>query len=319
MRLGATLSKSPSQRLAATVQAAWPRVKAREPPHTEVRGVTKHVVASPLGNHRGIVTVGDFPAGSTDGIRLPRRELRGSCIDLCCQASLQEGLAVQALQDTRAPLSEATLAWTGGLLGYNPAHVYPRPGELHCQASGTPRRPTDYELSLGKIMDTLQNDYPAFFERLPNFEIYDDSIVLELGRPFHAVSALHGKRKYRGAIAALQRLGITAVRGGMVRCRIADGTQYGHAVKVAWECSGTMVGFCPVHISAISLYSVTPQVPSLDGKPELECSPALSHRVHRHAIEFVEIQPPSLRSLLLRSWWQRQTQVEPVFAMGQRL
>jgi len=221
---------------------------------------------------------------------------------------------------TWVPLSDVPLAWIGGLLGCYDSQLYSQPHELPCQAGKEPRRPTDYELSLGKIVDTLQSDYPAFFERFPNFEIYDESVVLELGQPFHNVSALHGKRHYRRAIAALQRLGASTVCDGAVRCSVEDGTRYGHAVRVAWECRGhMMLSICPIYISAISLYSVTPQVASLTGEPMLEHGPALSHRVHRHTIEFVEIQPPSLRSLLLRLWWQQQTQIQPVLAMEQQL
>lgn len=220
---------------------------------------------------------------------------------------------------TWTPLTETPLAWIGGLLGCHNVHLLSPVDESPCQGGGPQRRPTDYELSIGKIADTLQSDYAAFFERVPNFEIYDDSITLELGQPFHGVSALHGKRAYRGAIVALQRLGST-LHDGAVRCKIADGAPYGHAVKVAWECRGNLLSpLCPIYISAISLYSVTPQVPSLSRVPELDRGLALSHRVHRHSIEFVEIQPPSVRSLLLRLWWQRQTQIEPVLAMEQWL
>jgi len=211
-------------------------------------------------------------------------------------------------------------AFGGRLLDRHVGHLQCHANAFPCQASGAPRRPTDYELSLGKIVDTLKGDYPAFFERLPNFEIYDDGVVFELGQPFHSVSALRGKRVYRRALGALQRLGSTTLRNGAVRCRIADGSQYGHALRVSWECQGNIVwSDCPIFVSAISLYSVTPQVPSLGGSPVLECSTALSHRIHRHTIEFVEIQPPSLRSLLLRMWWQPHSRVEPVLAMDQWL
>jgi len=170
------------------------------------------------------------------------------------------------------------------------------------------RRPTEYELSLGKIVDTLKNDYPAFFEREPNFDIYDDHLVFELGRPFHGVSALHGKQSYRRALLALQRLGRGALSDGTVACQVHDGTPYGHALKVAWQCNGSMLGKRCVHISAISLYSVNHQA-------EKETDVSLAHRVHKHSIEFLEIHPPSLRSLLLGQWWRPQSRLEPVLAL----
>jgi len=195
------------------------------------------------------------------------------------------------------------LAWLGGLLGRHE-------GALQCHGHGPPRRPTDYELSLGKIVDTLRSDYPAFFERPPDFSIYDEHVVFELGRPFSGVSALRGKRQYRRALSALQHLGSSAVRDGMVACHVADGTPYGHALRVPWTCRGTMAWpHCPIHISAVSLYSLAPQGPGTVG------GLGLSHRIHRHAIEFVEIQPPSLRSLLLRLWWHPQSQIQPVMAL----
>lgn len=308
-KLGAMLCKRPLPQLAAASDTTWARAKARVFQPMTVDGIASHTMAS-SGARRRIVTLGDMLAETQHNIPLPYYELQGSSLDPWCQALPADGSAGAIV-----PLTELPLAWIGGLLGCHPAHLYSTADEAHGQANGAPRRPTDYELSLGKIVDVLQSDYPAFFERLPNFDIYDDNIVLELGRPFHGVEALHGKRKYRGAIAALQRLGSTTLRDGLVRCRIADGGHYGHAVKVAWECHGTCLWSCPVYISAISLYSLTPQVPSLSGEPELKRSPALSHRIHRHTIEFVEIQPPSLRSLLLRLWWERHAQVEPVLAM----
>lgn len=202
-------------------------------------------------------------------------------------------------------------AWIVGFLHHHD-------GRSQCQANYStvkgdmPRRPSDYELSLGKITDCLRSDYPAFFERTPNFEIYDERVVFELGWPFHGVSALHGKRSYCRALSALHHLGCSTVRNGTVRCHIADGSSYGHALRVPWTCCGNVVwSQCPVHISAVSLYSIAAQV------PELDSSTQLSHRISRHCVEFVEIHPPSLRSLLLRSWWQRQSGVEPVLALKQ--
>lgn len=170
---------------------------------------------------------------------------------------------------------------------------------------GEPKGATDYELSLGKIVDTLRRDYPDFFERGPDFGIYDDSVVFELGQPFHSVGALRGKRAYSRAIAGLQALARGTVKDGTVNCTICDGAPFGHALKVPWQLHGSMLGErCGVHVSAISLYSIAPQAPqTADGR-----LPTLSHRIHRHCIEFLEIHPPSLRSLLLSLWWRPQLQ-----------
>lgn len=175
---------------------------------------------------------------------------------------------------------------------------------------GRPQGATDYDLSLGKIRDTLHSDYPAFFERRPNFEIYDERVVFELGQPFHSAAAVRGKSSYSAAIAALQRLARSFVRDGSVECRIYDGSAIGHALKVPWQLHGTLGMLhalnercARVHISAISLYSIAPQA-----SESLDHTPLLTHRINKHCIEFVEIQPPSLRSLLMGLWWRPQLQ-----------
>eukprot|EP00927_Polykrikos_kofoidii_P055437 TRINITY_DN4968_c0_g1_i1.p1 TRINITY_DN4968_c0_g1~~TRINITY_DN4968_c0_g1_i1.p1 ORF type:complete len:347 (+),score=25.37 TRINITY_DN4968_c0_g1_i1:222-1262(+) len=173
------------------------------------------------------------------------------------------------------------------------------------------RQQSDYKLSLGKIVDTLRNDYPSIFERKPDFSIYDENVVLELGRPFHAVPALRGKRAYCRALTTLQNLAVSTVRDGTVSFHIGDGTAYGHTLRVNWTCRGQVRGLCqPVYISAVSLYSVASQaVPVTNG------SSMLSHLINRHALEFVEIHPPRLRSMLLGVWWNRQMRpLEPTLA-----
>jgi len=177
------------------------------------------------------------------------------------------------------------------------------------QAQGAP--PTDYEMDVGKIADALKSDYNAFFEREPNFEIYDDSIALELGRPFHSISGLRGKRAYRRALITLQRLGWNTLQDGFVRCKISDGTPYGHTLMVNWTCEGSLFGNMlvpqqqPIYISAISFYTVARQV------GEADIRAPMPHRVHRHVIEFVEFSPPSIRTLL-QGIWRRDVTLQPL-------
>mmetsp|Transcript_46529 Transcript_46529/g.107399 ORF Transcript_46529/g.107399 Transcript_46529/m.107399 type:complete len:257 (+) Transcript_46529:126-896(+) len=246
------------------------------------------------------------------GLSVMRRTLQLAVGELSPKRPLATTRGVLTLKSTAVPLSahglpltpawqplpRSTLQLAGSSRLLTDPHLHP----------GKDDSPTDYELSLGKITETLRGDYPAFFERKPNFSIYDERVEFELGRPFHSVSALRGKRAYSSALVALQRLGSSAVRDGAVLCQIGDGTPYGHALRVAWECRGTMIcSICPVYVSGISLYSVTR---ALGGDP------TLSHRIHRHIIEFVEIQPPSLRSLLVQLWWQRQqSRMGPVLAV----
>mmetsp|Transcript_128393 Transcript_128393/g.256457 ORF Transcript_128393/g.256457 Transcript_128393/m.256457 type:complete len:301 (+) Transcript_128393:224-1126(+) len=200
-------------------------------------------------------------------------------------------------------------------------------GALRCKPSGDlpPRAPSEYDLSLGKIVDILKCDYPAMFERPPNFEIYDEDIVFELGQPFHAVSALRGKQRYRRVLSAIRGLSCSAVQDGRVRCTVADGQPYGHALRVPWTCEGSLIwSGARIHISAVSLYSIRAQMPLPPGSQKshgIAADPSavqsLSHRIHRHCIKFVEIHPPSIRSVLLRGSWRYQAcNMDPVFALG---
>jgi hypothetical protein len=165
----------------------------------------------------------------------------------------------------------------------------------------------DLQLSLGKIVDTLNADYPAFFERSPDYDIYDECILFEPriasldGRSF---SAFKGKRAYRRALSTLQLLGKRTVTDGKIKCSIKFGSPCGHNLRVNWTCDGQF--YCiPMYISAISVYSISPQAPTTG---------FLSHRIHRHAIEFLEIHPPSLRKALT-STWSIPMRMEPALAL----
>lgn len=176
---------------------------------------------------------------------------------------------------------------------------------------------TDYELSLGKIVDTLTADYRAFFERNPDFDIYDDCVVFELGLggedgEARTPTVLKGKRAYRRALLTLQRLTTSTLRDGKVKCSAQHGSICGGDVRVNWTCTGEVAWFpMPVYISAISIYYISPQA-------HLGvAAPIPSHRIHRHTIEFLEIHPPSLRRLL--PWWDLKVQVpQPTLAVHER-
>lgn len=202
---------------------------------------------------------------------------------------------------------------------------------LRFQGFGTGRRPgaTDYELSLGKIVDTLTADYRDFFERSPDFDIYDDCVVFELGlggeggegRP---PTALRGKRAYSRALLTLQRLATSTIRDGEVKCSVQHGPPCDELsdLRVNWTCNGHTVCFpMPVHISAISLYYIAPlsvTQPCATTAPLHVAAPFPSHRIHRHKIEFLEIHPPKLRSML--QWWEPQLLVpQPALAVHGRL
>jgi len=181
--------------------------------------------------------------------------------------------------------------------------------------AGRPKGASQYQLSLGKIVDTLQADYPAVFDRSPNFDIYDDCVVFELGSGTafdgRQMSTLQGKRAYCRAILALQGLANRTVREGKVKCSVQQGSTCGYTLRVNWTCHGEIAIWRrqPLYISAISVYSVAPEA-SLSGN-----LPFPLHRIDRHKIEFVEIHPPSLRTLLLGAWWVPQVKMEPSLAL----
>mmetsp|Transcript_40076 Transcript_40076/g.87520 ORF Transcript_40076/g.87520 Transcript_40076/m.87520 type:complete len:287 (+) Transcript_40076:334-1194(+) len=165
-----------------------------------------------------------------------------------------------------------------------------------------PRRATDYELSRGRIVDVLRRDYPDFFERTPDYDIYDDGIVLEVGDPFRAMGSLRGKAKYKKVLTALQSIGRLVVSNGTVTCRVYPWEEHGYALRVPWQCHGCLriLGRRePLHLSAVSVYSLVPQI-AFPGS-ETAGKAWLTHKISRHRLDFLEIHPPSLRSFLLGS------------------
>lgn len=191
---------------------------------------------------------------------------------------------------------------------------------LRCQGhgSGRPRPNSDLDLSFGKIVDTLQMDYPALFERSPNFDIYDECVVFELdlgsGHDGRKLSArpLRGKRAYCRALLALQGLARGTVRDGKVKCSIQHASPSDYTLRVNWTCHGQIAALgYPLYIDAISVYSVASEASASEATLPL-------HRIDRHKIEFLEIHPPSLGRILHGVWWQPQVHRvdEPVLAMS---
>jgi hypothetical protein len=175
---------------------------------------------------------------------------------------------------------------------------------------------TDFQLSLGKIRDTLHADYPAFFERSPDFDIYDDSITIELNLDNEDASprrwGLQGKRKYKRLISGFQNLAATTVREGEIRSSVKYIPACGQTLQVKWTCVGQVALFTvPVHISAVSNYSIAPRSQDSFDVP----THVLSHLIHHHTVEIVEIHPPSLRTWL-QGFLLPRMQPEPTLAYG---
>ncbi|CAK9061902.1 Hypothetical protein (Fragment), partial [Durusdinium trenchii] len=145
-----------------------------------------------------------------------------------------------------------------------------------------PDRPDEYRLSLGKITDTLRLDYQEFFQKQPDWSIYDQSVVLQLRKPWEEPKQLAGcKGTYvtilKGIRAFCHRILPDVPE---VDCQVCDGRPYGCDLRVHWTFKGEVkfpVGEPhAVMISAISLYTLK------------RCSDAeddsLPWRVHSHII-----------------------------------
>eukprot|EP00930_Biecheleria_cincta_P060483 TRINITY_DN46120_c0_g1_i1.p1 TRINITY_DN46120_c0_g1~~TRINITY_DN46120_c0_g1_i1.p1 ORF type:complete len:293 (-),score=35.79 TRINITY_DN46120_c0_g1_i1:226-1104(-) len=185
------------------------------------------------------------------------------------------------------PAIQATDAFTQGFFGQ------------HQQPSGEmPKGQNDYELSRGKIIDILSRDYPDFFERSPDFDVYDDSVSLEFGRPLEEPRTLaRGKPAYCRALLTARTLGSTMIRNGSISCQVCDGRPYGCALRVHWTCRGqvwSIAGFRDFQISAVSYYSLALQAPDRSGAYQV-----LAYRINKHTLDIMEIHPSSLRGHLL--------------------
>lgn len=182
------------------------------------------------------------------------------------------------------PAFEATDAFSQGFFGQ--------------QASAEmPKGQNDYDLSRGKIIDTLRRDYPEFFDRSPDFDVYDESISLEFVRPLKAPMTLaRGKTAYCRAILAARTLGSGMIRNGAINCQVCDGSPYGCALRVHWTCRGQfwIGGYQDFQISAVSYYSLASQAPDRSRAYQF-----LAYRINKHTLDITEIHPSSLKDHLL--------------------
>lgn len=180
-------------------------------------------------------------------------------------------------------------------LGPDPAPLKPPffalpEARVLCNFGEEPSRgPSDYELSLGRVTDTLAADYPAFFERDPDWAVYASGVTLEVGSPWD-MPLIRGHTAYRRGLQTLRRLAGGAIRGDRtVGFRVEDGRGRGHDLRVSWTVRGELLGVHrDVRISGISFYTLAPEAGN----------DALSHPILRHAIEIVEVHPPSLLDAL---------------------
>lgn len=180
----------------------------------------------------------------------------------------------------------------------------------------TPKPPTEWELSLGKITDTLCQDYPDFFRREPDFSVYDEDVTLEIGLPLEPYESpglvtLQSKKRYVQMLRTLRKLGNGCVPNGTVHCKVYPYSMAHGAnrcsIRVRWNFEGTLnLTRTPVHIHAFSSYSLAAQAFRSDESP-------LSYRIRRHKIEVHDIQPPFMRDVFAKALGHLQSKPEFVY------
>ena len=157
--------------------------------------------------------------------------------------------------------------------------------------------PDEYRLSLGKITDTLRMDYQDFFQRPPDWSIYDQAVVLQLRKPWLEPKQMAGcKGTYVTMLKAIRKFCNSFIHDATVDCQVCDGRPYGCDLRVHWTCKGQLnywIGEPSVMISAISLYTLK-RCSDTEDK-------SLAWRVHTHIIDVTEIRPCSLRQRLMDS------------------
>lgn len=229
----------------------------------------------PCGGLRSVASVGSA-AGGCGGGGLGRAGL---------------GLGRQVLRSStcQAPVLQR-VAWM------TPPSKVPVPNFLAARSRDS-RGCSEFDLDRGKIIDTLKTDYPDFFERPPDFGIYDDGIVFDFGWPVASRVVVQGKQRYVWLLRLLQGFARRLISGGVVTCALSNHLVTGRreVVKVHWKCEGEFFKQS-VRISANSMYTI--------GKSaNMGQEPRMHHRVCRHTVEFLEIHPPRLKRALLSDPW----------------
>lgn len=124
------------------------------------------------------------------------------------------------------------------------------------QNTPAPLGPSEYELNLGRVIDTLRFDYPCLLTREPDFSIFVDGI--ELHDP--SGMRLRGIHQYRRFFHALRFLRKTTLCDCEITFRLAVTNA---AVRVRWSSKlwmrdpalGLLSG-SPMHLDGVSVYEL---------------------------------------------------------------
>ena len=143
-----------------------------------------------------------------------------------------------------------------------PSDVPALDGLLGGDASAAPpaelkKGPSEFELNLGKCIDTLRMDVPEFADREFQWDIYTDDV--ELSDP-QAVQA-RGLASYKQFFAMVRAFRRFAVRDVSVTYKLRYDWA-GKRVIVTWYSEWTMkgwpqIGARPTHVDAVSYFSLT--------------------------------------------------------------
>ena len=121
------------------------------------------------------------------------------------------------------------------------------------ESTGRRRPPSEYELNVGRVVDTLRSDYPELLSREPDFSIYTEDVTLADPSGLR----LRGKDKYRRVFEGLRFLRTTVMRDAEITYRIVlvDAT-----VRVRWNAKlwvRDMIGHPNlVHVDGVSVYEL---------------------------------------------------------------
>ncbi|KAG8466151.1 hypothetical protein KFE25_001907 [Diacronema lutheri] len=92
------------------------------------------------------------------------------------------------------------------------------------------KRQTEFRLNVGKVIDTLQTDYPVLFEQSPDFSIFESCI--ELTDPSGV--SIRGLSMYRSCFTLLRLMRYTMASAEM-KCKVCYAGWDPYKVRVRWN------------------------------------------------------------------------------------
>jgi len=114
-------------------------------------------------------------------------------------------------------------------------------------------RGPEFEPNLGKVIDTLNKDYPNLFDSAPNFDIYTPDI--EVRDPTGV--QFHGKNTYRQLFGLLRFFRSFIMESAEIRHKLVYDWM-NQQVKVTWYTRVWIKGQRdPLHVDGISVYSIS--------------------------------------------------------------